>query len=91
MRRCTWGFGPVLVLVWLAGCATGGESAIEESLGPIEQTIDPVMETVWPGVETETGRHVRRVNGFHAGEPATYWLREFPGSASWCSSSLPYV
>lgn len=65
-----------LALLLLAGCPAE-EPRGEEDLGPIEQTIDPIVETVWPGVETTTGRHVRRVNGFHAGEPTAYWFAGF--------------
>ncbi len=62
----------------LTGCQ--GDTTPEHfdvDLGPIDRTIDPIVATVWPGVETETGRHVRRVNGFHDGEPTTYWFAGF--------------
>lgn len=66
-----------LLAAAVAACPAPPEDTAEEDLGPIEGILDEITMTVWPGVEAEEGRHVRRVNGFFAGEPTAYWFAGF--------------
>jgi hypothetical protein len=65
------------LVVLLTGCEPQGLVA-DEDLGPVENVLDEIDRTVWPGVDTEWGfRHIRRINGYFAGEPTGYFFVGF--------------